>query len=271
MPLPLHKCYPEFLRSKQAYLVVFQFFSISSKNQKNSLSMSEYYRQFFFIRSLSILSQASWFWLWPELEAQERGDSPGLLCLNEILHSLIEHCAYQCGRVPLRPSDSDLGQNWKPRTRGIHCSWVPLRPSDSDFSQNWKRRTREIPQAYNVWKIFFIHSSHCGWVPLRLMHRDSEFARIWSPGLGKSPSKVWVLEDSNPQSSGHESNTLTILPPKTTRRPTMCLPTDTFYSSWKPKQNRSQSQKNIFPYLCLFFFCSMYFFAFYWWLIAVCR
>jgi hypothetical protein len=37
--------------------------------------------------------EAQWFWLWPKLEACDRGDSP-----------------------TLRPSDSDFGQNWKPGT-----------------------------------------------------------------------------------------------------------------------------------------------------------
>jgi hypothetical protein len=80
-----------------------------------------------------------------------------------------------CGWVPLRPSDSDFGQNWKPETGRFtdsHCGWVPLRPSDSDFSQNWKPETGR-----------FTDSHHCGWVPLRLS--DSDFGQNWKPETGR--------------------------------------------------------------------------------------
>jgi GTPase SAR1 family protein len=39
-------------------------------------------------------------------------------------HSPIEHCPYHSVWAPLRPSDSDLGQNWKPRSREISLLYL---------------------------------------------------------------------------------------------------------------------------------------------------
>jgi hypothetical protein len=51
--------------------------------------------------------EVQWFRLQPELEAQDRGDSPTLT---------------GGGWAPVRSSDSDFGQNWKPRTGEIPYS-----------------------------------------------------------------------------------------------------------------------------------------------------
>jgi hypothetical protein len=106
-----------------------------------------------------------------------------------------------CSWVPLRPSDSDFSQNWKPGTREIshcdwapfgpgiptsakigslglgrfpysHCGWAPL-PRDSDFGQNWTPGTREIP-LLSLW---------LG----AIWPRDSDFGQNWKPGTGEIP------------------------------------------------------------------------------------
>jgi hypothetical protein len=97
-------------------------------------------------------------------------------CVLHVYYSFTHWAlVYHCGWVPLRPSHSDFGQNWKPGTGEIpllslrlgaieaqwyrrrlelearhhreihsHCGWALLRPSDSDFGQNWKPGTGEI-------------------------------------------------------------------------------------------------------------------------------
>jgi hypothetical protein len=40
--------------------------------------------------------------------------------IHEVFFSALTHCyTYHCGWAPLRPSDSDFGQNWKPGTKEI--------------------------------------------------------------------------------------------------------------------------------------------------------
>jgi hypothetical protein len=102
--------------------------------------------------------EAQWFRLRPELEAQDGRDSPTLTTVGrhwgpviptsagtgEILLLLLWLAAIEAQWFRLRP---EL-EAWSPgpgRFPYPHCGWVPLRPSDSDFGQNWKPGTGEIP------------------------------------------------------------------------------------------------------------------------------
>jgi hypothetical protein len=78
--------------------------------------------------------EAQWFWLLPELEARARdqGDFPTLTAVG-------------CHWGPVILTSARIGSPGPGRFPYSHCSWVPLRPSDSDFGQNWKPGTREIP------------------------------------------------------------------------------------------------------------------------------
>jgi hypothetical protein len=50
-----------------------------------------------------------------------------------------------CHRGPVILTSARIGSPGPRRFPYSHCCWVPLRPSDSDFSQNWKPGTGEIP------------------------------------------------------------------------------------------------------------------------------
>jgi hypothetical protein len=76
--------------------------------------------------------EAQWFWLWPELEARDQGDSLTLTVVGR-------HWG------PVIRTSSRIGSPGPGRCPYSHCGWVPLRSRDSDFGQNWKPRTREIP------------------------------------------------------------------------------------------------------------------------------
>jgi hypothetical protein len=160
--------------------------------------------------------EAQWFWLQPELEARDQGDSPMLTVVG---------CHW--GSVIL--TSARIGSLGLGRSPYSHCGWVPLRPSDSDFSQNWKPGTGEIPllslwlgtievqwfglqpelEAWDRrdcptltvvghhWGPVILTSarigslgpgrfpySHCGWAPLR--PSDSDFSQNWKPGTGES-------------------------------------------------------------------------------------
>jgi hypothetical protein len=43
------------------------------------------------------------------------------------------------------PTSARIGSLGLGRFPYSHCDWVPLRPSDSDFGQNWQPGTGEIP------------------------------------------------------------------------------------------------------------------------------
>jgi hypothetical protein len=161
--------------------------------------------------------EAQWFWLQPELEARDRGDSPTLTVVG-------------CHWGPVILTWARIGSLGPERFPYTHCSWAPLRPSDSDFSQNWKPRTREIPLlslwlgtieaqwfrfqpeleaqdwgdsptltgvGYHWSPVIQISArigspgqgrfpySHCGWVPLR--PSDSAFSQNWKPRIGEIP------------------------------------------------------------------------------------
>jgi hypothetical protein len=77
-------------------------------------------------------NEAQWFRLQPELEACDQGDSPTLTAVG-------------CHRGPVIQTSARIGSLGPGRFLYSHCVWVPLRPSDSDFGQNWKPGTGEIP------------------------------------------------------------------------------------------------------------------------------
>jgi hypothetical protein len=172
-----------------------------------------------------------WFWLQPELEAQDWGDAPTLTVVGHHWGPVILTSAR---------SDSDFSRNWKPRTGEIpptltavgchwglviltsarigspglrrfpysHCGWVPLRPSYSDFSQNWKPRTGEIP-LLSLW-LGTIEAQWC-WLQPELEDQDlgdsptltavgchwgpviPTSARIGSPGPGRFPYSFHMI------------------------------------------------------------------------------
>jgi hypothetical protein len=76
--------------------------------------------------------EALWSWLQPELEAQARGDSPTLTAVG-------------CHWGPVIPTLARIGSLGPGRFPYSHCGWAPLRTSDSDFGQNWKPGAGEIP------------------------------------------------------------------------------------------------------------------------------
>jgi hypothetical protein len=80
--------------------------------------------------------EAQWFRLWPELEAQDQGDSPTLIAVG-------------CHWGPVILTSARIGSPGPGRFPYAHNSWVPLKPSDSDFSQNWKPRIGEIPILFS--------------------------------------------------------------------------------------------------------------------------
>jgi hypothetical protein len=168
-------------------------------------------------------TEAQWFRLRPELEARDRGDSPTLTVVG-------------CHWGPLIPTSARIGSPGPGRFPYSHCGWVPLRPSDSDFSQNWKPRTGEIP-LLSLWlgateaqwfrlrpeleawdqgdsptlTVVGCHwgpvirtsarigsprpgrfpYSHCGWVPLR--PSDSDFGQNWKPRTREIPLlSLWL-------------------------------------------------------------------------------
>jgi hypothetical protein len=66
--------------------------------------------------------------------------------LDEQIQKIINKKGKYCsglvtGVIPLLFANDPKGIEWD----AYHCSWAPLRPSDSDFSQNWKPGTGEIP------------------------------------------------------------------------------------------------------------------------------
>jgi hypothetical protein len=81
--------------------------------------------------------ETQWFWLQGELEAWDRGDSPTLTVVG-------------CHWGPVILTKARIGSLGPGRFPYSHCGWVPLRPSDADFSQNWKPGTGEIPQL-SLW------------------------------------------------------------------------------------------------------------------------
>jgi hypothetical protein len=83
---------------------------------------------------LSAMIDAQWFWLQPELEARDQGDSPTLT-------------AVECHDWrPVILTSARIGSLGPGRFPYSHCGWVPwLTRSDSDFSQSWKPGTRDIP------------------------------------------------------------------------------------------------------------------------------
>jgi hypothetical protein len=127
-----------------------------------------------------------------------------------VAHWLIEHYAYHWGPVIL--TLARFGSPGPGRFPYSHCGWVPLRPSDSDFSQNWKPGTGEIPLlslwlgAIEHWGPVILTSarfgspgpgkfpySHCGWVSLR--PSDSDFGQIWKPRTGEILLFEWSQGD----------------------------------------------------------------------------
>jgi hypothetical protein len=118
-----------------------------------------------------------------------------------------------CGCVPLKPSNSDFSQNWKPRAGeipllslwlgAIEAQWIWLQPELETRDQG---ETHTLTAVGCHWGPVNLTSarigrpgrdpySHCGWVPLNLTS-----ARIGSPGPGRLPYSHcgWVpLEPSD--------------------------------------------------------------------------
>jgi hypothetical protein len=79
------------------------------------------------------MTEAQWFWLQPELEAQDQGDFLTLTVVG-------------CHWGPVILTSARIGSPGPGRFPYSHCGWAPMRPSDSDFGQNWKPGTgEEIP------------------------------------------------------------------------------------------------------------------------------
>jgi hypothetical protein len=121
------------------------------------------------------------------------------MCLRKI-QKIVESKIIYWG--PEIPTSARIGSPGPGRFHYTHCGWVPLRPSDSDFSQNWKPRTGEIP-LLSLWlgaieaQWFWLQpelgaqdrgDSHtltvvgCHWGP-----DIPTSARIGSPGPGRFP------------------------------------------------------------------------------------
>jgi hypothetical protein len=170
---------------------------------------------------------AQWFWLQPELEAWDGGDSSTLTAVGCHWGPVIQTSARigslgpgrfpysHCSWVPLRPSDSDFSQNWKPGTGEIpllSLRFVPLRPSDSDFSQNWKPDTEEIPLLL-LWlgaieaQWFWLRTELEAWyrgdlLSLWLGAIEAQWFRLWTE------LEVWYRGDSPETRDWGDSPTL---------------------------------------------------------------
>jgi hypothetical protein len=142
--------------------------------------------------------EAQWFRLQPEMEAQDQGVSPTLTAVG-----------HHWGPVIL--TSARIGRPGPGRFHYSHCGWAPLRPSDSDFSQNWKPGTRQI-LLLSLW--LGMTEAQWFWLQPELEARDRgdsptltlvghdwgpvilTSARIGSPGPGRFPYSFQMIPRS---------------------------------------------------------------------------
>jgi hypothetical protein len=121
---------------------VSQFLHFFSDNNHCNPSAASFWMKFFCVTHYAWISlwlgtiEAQWFRRPPELETQDQGESPTITAVG-----------HHWGPVIL--TSTRIGNPGPGRVSYCHCGLAPLRPSDSDFHQNWKPRTTEIPLLFS--------------------------------------------------------------------------------------------------------------------------